>query len=548
MQLFDFISEVDTISKSLTKENLEVFINNLAFNLTEAKRNSFINYLNNSVNNKKIDKNYLYTIFLKEYEEISKKIESIESEKRSVDSELYYDENCSYSYYDDDNEDVALIDNEDVIKDINEAISFIDTCVDYKEYEKGFVLVKRLINLKICTSGDYYDYYDGPLDLYRLKQFGLLNDFDRFKRQALFLAYFGNDLGFKVKEVYSVIYKYFSNKDFSLININQINDEKMLDFNEFLPLFLKYLLAKEKRKYEDDFDLINNTLSLIKNDDILFDTINNYYTAYPKLLKNALSGKLIVNNQKKLFNICLNCLYKMNEKGINKSEIAILLANKAITLNENKILDNLYYIAFINNVNLNNYLRLKYFSNTYNKDDIAIIINEYDKKDEFFTLVNLFENNQNIEYSLNNIYTLYLLLKNSNEKNNVYNRVVSKLISETKFNKEDFINGTNVNLDLITEELFILYFNKIKEAISFDKSKAEEMLYSLKNEVINYVNSTLENKCNYFYSDCALLLAILGEMFEGNGYENYKYKLLLSYKTNYYRFRTFTSELNNYFI
>ena len=33
MQLFDFINEVDTISKSLTKENLEVFINNLAFNL-----------------------------------------------------------------------------------------------------------------------------------------------------------------------------------------------------------------------------------------------------------------------------------------------------------------------------------------------------------------------------------------------------------------------------------------------------------------------------------------------------------------------------------
>lgn len=548
MQLFDFISEVDTISKSLTKENLEVFINNLAFNLTEAKRNSFINSLNNSVNNKKIDKNYLYTIFLKEYEEVSKKIESIESEKRSVDSELYYDENCSYSYYDDDNEDVALIDNEDVIKDINEAISFIDTCIDYKEYEKGFALVKRLINLEICTSGDYYDYYDGPLDLYRLKQFNLLNDFDKFKKQALFLAYFGNDLGFKVKEVYNVIYKYFSNKDFSLININQINDEKMLDFNEFLPLFLNYLLAKEKRKYEDDFELINNTLSLIKNDEILFYTINNYYTAYPELLKNALSGKLSVNNQKKLFDICLNCLYKMDEKGINKSEIAILLANNAISLNENKILDNLYYIAFINNVNLNNYLRLKYFSNTYNKDDIAIIINEYNKKDEFFTLVNLFENNQNIDYSLNNIYTLYLLFKNSNEKNNVYNMVVSKLISETKFNKEDFINGTTVNLDLNTEELFIIYFNKIKEAISFDKSRIEEILYSLKSKVINYVNSTFENKCNYLYSDCALLLAILGEMFEENGYENYKYKLLLSYKKSYYRFRTFTSELNNYFI
>lgn len=83
----------------------------------------------------------------------------------------------------------------------------------------------------------------------------------------------------------------------------------------------------------------------------------------------------------------------------------------------------------------------------------------------------MFENNQNIEYSLNNIYTLYLLLKNSNEKNNVYNRVVSKLISETKFNKEDFINGTIVNLDLNTEELFIIYFNKIKEAISIDNSR-----------------------------------------------------------------------------
>lgn len=548
MQLFDFISEIDTISKSLTKENLEIFISNLAFNLAEGKRNDFISSLKDSTNSKKIDKSYLYNIFLKEYKEISKKIESIENEERSVDSEWYCDENSSYSYYDDCDFSIRLIDNEDVISDINEAILFINTCVDYKEYEKGYALVKRLINLEICVNGDYFDYYDGPLDLYRLKQFGLLNDFDRFKRQALFLAYFGNDLGFKVKEVYSVIYKYFSNKDFSLININQINDEKMLDFNEFLPLFLKYLLTKEKRKYEDNFNLINNTLSLINNDDILFDTINNYYNEYPGLLKNALSGKLIVNNQKKLFNICLNCLYKMNEKGINKSEIAILLANKAISLKENKMLDNLYYIAFINDVNLNNYLRLKYFSNTYNKDDIAIILNEYDKKDEFYTLVNLFENNQNIEYSLNNIYILYLLLKNSNEKNNVYNKVVSKLINKTEFNKEDFINGTNLKSDLNTEDLFISYFNKIKEAISFDKSKAEEMLYSLKNEVINYVNSTIENKCNYFYSDCALLLAILGEMFEENGYENYKYKLLLSYKTNYYRFRTFTSKLNNYFI
>lgn len=548
MQLFDFISEIDTISKSLTKENLEIFISNLAFNLAEGKRNDFISSLKNSTNSKKIDKSYLYNIFLKEYKEISKKIESIENEERSVDSEWYCDENSSYSYYDDCDFSIRLIDNEDVISDINEAILFINTCVDYKEYEKGYALVKRLINLEICVNDDYFDYYDGPLDLYRLKQFGLLNDFDRFKRQALFLAYFGNDLVNKVKEVYSVIYKYFSNKDFSLININQINDEKMLDFNEFLPLFLKYLLTKEKRKYEDSFNLINNTLSLINNDDILFDTINNYYNEYPGLLKNALSGKLIVNNQKKLFNICLNCLYKMNEKGINKSEIAILLANKAISLKENKMLDNLYYIAFINDVNLNNYLRLKYFSNTYNKDDIAIILNEYDKKDEFYTLVNLFENNQNIEYSLNNIYILYLLLKNSNEKNNVYNKVVSKLINKTEFNKEKFINGTNLKSDLNTEDLFISYFNKIKEAISFDKSKAEGMLYSLKNEVINYVNSTLENKCNYFYSDCALLLAILGEMFEENGYENYKYKLLLSFKKNYYRFRTFTSELDKYFI
>ena len=47
-------------------------------------------------------------------------------------------------------------------------------------------------------------------------------DFDKFKKQALFLAYFGNDLGFKVKEVYNVIYKYFSNKDFSLFVIYHI--------------------------------------------------------------------------------------------------------------------------------------------------------------------------------------------------------------------------------------------------------------------------------------------------------------------------------------
>lgn len=87
MQLFDFISEIDTISKSLTKENLEIFISNLAFNLAEGKRNDFISSLKDSTNSKKIDKSYLYNIFLKEYKEISKKIESIENEERSVDSE-----------------------------------------------------------------------------------------------------------------------------------------------------------------------------------------------------------------------------------------------------------------------------------------------------------------------------------------------------------------------------------------------------------------------------------------------------------------------------
>ena len=110
--------------------------------------------------------------------------------------------------------------------------------------------MNRLINYKVKRMRTSHD-NKRKIDINR---FNLLNDFDKFKKQALFLAYFGNDLGFKVKEVYNVIYKYFSNKDFSLININQINDEKMIDFNEFLPLFLNYLLAKEKRKYEDDFE------------------------------------------------------------------------------------------------------------------------------------------------------------------------------------------------------------------------------------------------------------------------------------------------------
>ena len=52
----------------------------------------------------------------------------------------------------------------------------------------------------------------------------------------------------KLFEILRNIYKMYNrsrlkNKDFSLININQINDEKMIDFNEFLPLFLNYLLA-----------------------------------------------------------------------------------------------------------------------------------------------------------------------------------------------------------------------------------------------------------------------------------------------------------------
>lgn len=118
MQLFDFINEVNTITSSLSKENLEQFINNLAFKTHENKRNDFINYLKDSTSNK-VNKDNLLANFLSEYDDVVKKLESIEDESRCVDSEWYYDEYSNYSYYGEDDGDILLKDNEDVIKDIN---------------------------------------------------------------------------------------------------------------------------------------------------------------------------------------------------------------------------------------------------------------------------------------------------------------------------------------------------------------------------------------------------------------------------------------------
>jgi len=204
MKLPKLLKEVDALSKNLSHENMEMLIHEIARTWLENRRNNLLQLMRSYENisesescQKYIDDG-IFQIILS-IESIKERLTQINSAGRLLESE--YNEEWD-DWYNSDVDEVLFSDPKGTLKDINEAMELIHTCVDRELYKEGY----ELSVLEVSSEGDYCDYDGSPLYMCELDQYNLLgHEYIPFVKECLYLAYMGNQLEDRADEIYCMM-------------------------------------------------------------------------------------------------------------------------------------------------------------------------------------------------------------------------------------------------------------------------------------------------------------------------------------------------------
>ena len=174
LNLPGFIKEVDTITHTLNKAELEEFIHEVARTLPEVKREDFLMKLKlRQIKEAKSGLREQEDHNIREiYQSLKQKLNSIKSGELCIEgslNELYDD------WYNDDEEEFEYEDPNGVADILEEACNFVHLCIDREECEKGYDIAAILVTLDISVGGEYLEYTDEPLHIGELNDYNLVS-------------------------------------------------------------------------------------------------------------------------------------------------------------------------------------------------------------------------------------------------------------------------------------------------------------------------------------------------------------------------------------
>ena len=243
MKLPQFLDVVDNQTKSMSHDELEQFIHEIARKLPEKQRDDFIDLINQVISTKSISSSTIpndngETDVKNQILNIIPKLEKINSGEVCLDSE--YNEEWD-DWYNSDAEEILFSDPQKLLPDIANAIRLVHKCIDLELYEDGSKLCEVVCYLEIYAEGDYNDYDGSPLGIEDLFNNDLIDgDLESFVKEALYLTYVGNELSCRADEMYC-LYERFGRGRVSIENILQMGNHELPEFDEFLSLWIEYL-------------------------------------------------------------------------------------------------------------------------------------------------------------------------------------------------------------------------------------------------------------------------------------------------------------------
>lgn len=574
MKLPQFLNCVDENVNNSNHAKLAAFIHEIARKLPEEKREDFLSFLQNiddeSINND--GKNEV----IKQIEETITKLDKISQGEVTLDSEFNeeYDD-----WYNPDADEYIFYDRDRLLVDINKAICLIHQSVDMDLFDKGYQLCERLLKLEVNSTGDYFELYSSSLTLKQLYQHELICvDYPELKKECIYLAYMANNISNRAENMYN-FFNYFNDNELSLDEIAKMGNHELINFNEFLPLWIDYLGNKTDHCTSK---LLNEALLMVNDNEVLLNTARKFKDDHPELYLQLLELNKDNDLDEKMLDIGLEAINVLSNEMLIRSKIALLTAYYADKLSKTAIKENCWLEAFKSDTSITNYMRLKFLTQDFTTFQQSIIetieyvyskssstkglyYNEYKLTNELSTfeycVMMFFE--QQFDKMANEgmakrsdgysycfmdegLAFLMLLLYYGNDFPKGMQRMLTIARYACRIHKKDLYCGTTINNDLSDEDIFTDFFTRWKNSVNLSYNKQDVWLNKIEMWIAKKIEIVMNNSKYNYYEVCAAFISAFGEVKESLGQFNEKQKIMMDYRNKYSRKRKFIGELIKY--
>ena len=181
VSLSDFIKKVDEYADKMDKEQLSVFIRQLARSLPPESRERCLNSMKSALRRKKKESELNISQLLQQLQRVNDGSLFLISEWN--EEFRYYEEELEFTFEDPDG----------IAELVQKAMKTLHGCLLQEEWREAWPLAKKLSELSVTVKGDYSEYSDSNFSINELGYYELLADVPntmiRFYTDALIIAW-----------------------------------------------------------------------------------------------------------------------------------------------------------------------------------------------------------------------------------------------------------------------------------------------------------------------------------------------------------------------
>ncbi|MDI9470349.1 MAG: hypothetical protein QM296_09105 [Bacillota bacterium] len=585
MNLIEFLETVQTGSESFSRAELLSLVRMLALNTPEEERAIFLRIMREAEAGKEsVQLPELATGIQSQVavrvRAVLPKLEEIAAGERCLDSEADW-EQMGYS---DDEMIYAFRDEDDVLRDINEALALVPECIDCGLHDLGTQLTEKLMKMEVQVTGDHEDYEDGLMDLLNLDLHNLLGtSYVDFCTEALYLAYVGNELSQRPAAVYDML----RNIDGYLPTpeeVSWLGGGVLPDFAQFLPLWLGYLASLDEKLAQRQLGV---ALELEKDLDFLSRQTRDHGMLHPRHYPELLEKLESAADWEKMLVFGREAMENLPPDYLIRSEIALKVAGAAVKLGQFDQAEEFWFEAFRSDSSLVNYLRLRFacrdwttyadrvraayesvwktkkglWQGYYGEDDGVSIRKNFVSDDMYLNLLLLdgrlgeilASGEEDAPFSLPHVDVVdrltplsLLLFCQDSDTGPGLTEVLDNFIDNTDFTATAYNVALPEPLRGTDEKVLWSLILKWRAVAGIMETEKEKWLEKVEAAICSTVDSILRNQNRKRYDWAADLLAALGEVRESEGHKGRKLELLRHFRQKYPRLSGFKREVSRY--
>lgn len=267
-----FLTEVDSYTESMTKQQVCTLLHETVRKLDESERESVLLTMRKMMEGTTCTKKEHAQVLLR-IDKVYKRLKRINEGYECLNVEIDDDYDDRYdTYYD----QFMYEDPHGISRVINEALDLVHTCVMHEMFKEGMKLCEYLITMQIHGEGDVDDTYD-IFDMHYREVFFF--DRSRFVKECLYLTYMTSPLQERAGALWKMI-KCMGYPEITLESIMKTGNMELPESDAFLPSWIA-LLASESGSYVSG--LLLEAFGMLKTMDEMKKTADRYGKFHPEL-------------------------------------------------------------------------------------------------------------------------------------------------------------------------------------------------------------------------------------------------------------------------